>query len=160
MKKQIEISTICLITKDNKILLGKKKRGLGKGYWNGLGGRLEKGESIKRCAIREAFEEAKIKINKLTLVGKILFKSKLFKKDLLVYFYKVNNFQGKPTETLEMKPSWFNFKKIPFQKMWPDDKFWMPIFLKGGGFTGKVEFGKNHKILKNTIRKTNEKIAS
>jgi 8-oxo-dGTP diphosphatase / 2-hydroxy-dATP diphosphatase len=37
---------------NNKILLGLKKRGFGKGKWNGFGGKLEKDENIIECAKR------------------------------------------------------------------------------------------------------------
>ena len=30
-----------------------------------------------------------------------------------------------------MKPKWFSIKEIPFNEMWPDDKFWLPKVLAG-----------------------------
>lgn len=153
MKKQIEISTLCLIVKDKNILLGKKKRGLGKGNWNGFGGRLETGESIEEAAIRETYEECGLKVLKLKKIGKILFKANYFKKDLLVYFFKVLKFAGKPKETNEMKPKWFKIENIPFNKMWEDDKYWMPLFLKNQYFTGAIIFGDNYSLIGNTIKK-------
>lgn len=153
MRKQVEISTLCLIIKNRRILLGKKKRGLGKGFWNGFGGRLEKNETIEEAAARETREECDIEVSKMEKAGKILFKARHFENDLLVYFFKVLKFAGKPKETNEMKPKWFTLKNIPFDKMWPDDKFWMPIFLKNQQFKGIVVFGKNNSIIKNTIKK-------
>jgi hypothetical protein len=29
-----------------------------------------------------------------------------------------------------MKPEWFNIKNIPYDKMWEDDKIWLPEILK------------------------------
>ena len=37
---------------NGKILLGKKKRGLGEGKFNGFGGKLEPGEDAFQAAIR------------------------------------------------------------------------------------------------------------
>jgi len=37
-----------------------KKRGFGVGKWNGYGGKLDEGESIEQCAIRELEEECSI----------------------------------------------------------------------------------------------------
>lgn len=37
----------------------------------------------------------------------------------------------------EMIPSWFNLKDLPFQEMWKDDQYWMPLFL-AVKFTFKV----------------------
>ena len=44
----------CLVMamKNNQILLGYKKRGFGKGKWNGFGGKVEKGETPQEAAIR------------------------------------------------------------------------------------------------------------
>lgn len=35
-------TTLCLLKRDNKILLAMKKRGFGKGKYNGIGGKIEK----------------------------------------------------------------------------------------------------------------------
>jgi hypothetical protein len=44
----------------SSVLLGLKKRGFGAGKWNGFGGKVEQGESIRTAAIREMKEEAGI----------------------------------------------------------------------------------------------------
>lgn len=54
-----------LIVKDGKVLLQKRKRSHGVGSWSFPGGHLEWNEDIEKCAIREAMEEAGIKINNL-----------------------------------------------------------------------------------------------
>ena len=36
-----------------------------------------------------------------------------------------------------MRPQWFHIDKLPFDKMWPDDKYWYPLFLQNKKFTGK-----------------------
>jgi hypothetical protein len=40
----------------------------------------------------------------------------------------------------EMKPEWFSYTNIPFESMWPDDKYWIPIMLKGKSFIGRFDF--------------------
>ena len=46
------------IDEQNRILLGRKKRGFGADKYNGFGGKLDDGESFRDCAIRELFEES------------------------------------------------------------------------------------------------------
>ncbi|MCQ4978256.1 NUDIX domain-containing protein, partial [Veillonella parvula] len=46
------------IDEQNRILLGRKKRGFGADKYNGFGGKLDDGESFRECAIRELFEES------------------------------------------------------------------------------------------------------
>jgi len=48
-----KLLTLVLVFKeDNSVLLGLKKRGFGKGLWNGFGGKVEPGETIVQAAAR------------------------------------------------------------------------------------------------------------
>lgn len=47
------IPQLVLVEQDSRLLLGEKKRGFGKGYWNGFGGKVEAGETIEQAAVRE-----------------------------------------------------------------------------------------------------------
>ena len=49
-----------MVLSDNKILLGYKKRGFGVGRFNGVGGKLEAGETIEQAALREVKEEINV----------------------------------------------------------------------------------------------------
>ena len=52
--------TLCLLVKDDEILLAMKKRGFGKGRWNGVGGKPEQGETIEEALLRETQEEIEV----------------------------------------------------------------------------------------------------
>lgn len=54
-----------MISKDGKILLGKRKNSHGAGEWSFPGGHLEFNESVFNCAIREVDEEVGLKIKNL-----------------------------------------------------------------------------------------------
>lgn len=41
----------------------------------------------------------------------------------------------------EMKPLWHKVENIPFDKMWPDDIFWLPQVLKGDLIRSEFTFG-------------------
>lgn len=56
------VGVCVLITKNNKILLGKRKGSHGDGTWSTPGGHLEFFEKIKECAIREVKEETDMDI--------------------------------------------------------------------------------------------------
>jgi len=149
------ILTLCIIYQYPKILLGMKKRGFGKGRFNGFGGKVEKGESIEKATKREIKEEAGIDVLDLNKVGIIEFEFEDNSKSLEVHIFISKNFIGKPKESDEMKPKWFNVNKIPFDKMWPDDKYWIPILLKGKKLKGKFLFDKpsNENYSSNIIKK-------
>jgi 8-oxo-dGTP pyrophosphatase MutT (NUDIX family) len=52
-----ELATLCFVRADDRILMIRKKRGLGAGKINGVGGRLERGELPLSGILREAREE-------------------------------------------------------------------------------------------------------
>lgn len=135
------VLTLCLITQDNKILLGLKKRGFGAGKWNGFGGKVEAGETIQASLLREVKEESGLEIIDLAKVGLLNFeyhnKAEIFE----VHVFKATKFSGEIQESEEMKPAWFEINDIPYDKMWPDDAHWLPLLLEGKKFSGRFIFG-------------------
>lgn len=137
MKKLL---TLCIVYQPPKILLGLKKRGFGIGRWNGFGGKVQSSETIDECVKREVFEEAGVEIKNPTKVGIIEFAFQNNQEILEVHIYRAEKFSGEPAESDEMAPKWFRMDEIPFEKMWPDDKFWLPLLLGGKRFKGKFLF--------------------
>ena len=141
-KTNKKITTLCIIHQHPNILLGMKKRGFGKGRWNGFGGKVKESETIEDCVKREMFEECAldVPIESFEKIGIIQFSFKEIPDIIENHFFKVRDFSGKPIETDEMKPTWFHVGGIPFDQMWPDDVFWMPFFLANRKFEGKFVF--------------------
>lgn len=137
MKKQL---TLAIIHQHPRILLGMKKRGFGKGRWNGFGGKVSAEETVQDAAKREMQEEAGIEVMDLEKVGIIDFEFKDNPEISQVHIFRSSIFLGEPMESEEMKPQWFHIDEIPFEKMWPDDPYWMPLFLGGKKFRGRFLF--------------------
>ena len=148
MKKLL---TLCVIHQRSRVLLGMKKRGVGAGRWNGFGGKVLLEETIEECAKRETREESGIEINEAAEVGIIEFEFSGNPEILEVHIFKSSSFSGEPIETEEMRPEWFPVDKIPFEKMWPDDKYWLPLLLSGKKFRGKFVFDGADIILKQEL---------
>jgi len=153
MKK---ILTLCLIVDENKILLGMKKRGFGEGRWNGFGGKVEEGETIEEAAKREVLEEAGINVKDLNKKGVVDFEFLNDGSLLEVHIFKACDYSGSPVETEEMKPQWFDIIDIPFSEMWPDDLYWLPLFLKDKNFKGKFIFEDKNKIISHDLEILND----
>ncbi len=134
-----DTATLLFVIKDNKILLIRKKRGLGAGKINGPGGKLEPGETPEQCAIREVQEELLVTPENITSHGESLFQF-TDGYSIHVHIFSASDYQGTPTETSEAIPLWFDLDKIPYQEMWEDDDIWLPLVLQGKRFNGRYIF--------------------
>ncbi len=151
------ILTLCLIVRDDRILLGMKKRGFGAGRWNGFGGKVEEGESIEEGAKRETLEESGVAITEMEAVGIHEFEFARDRGNILeVHVYRVTAWEGEPHETEEMRPQWFTTDAIPYDAMWPDDIHWIPVFLAGKKFRTRFLFGEGDSVLENHVEEVDE----
>lgn len=155
-KSMKKLLTLCIIHQHPRVLLGMKKRGFGAGRWNGFGGKVQNGETIEDATKRELREEAGIDVEFLEKVGIIDFEFRGDPVILQVHIFKSNNFSGEPKESEEMKPQWWHIDEIPFKEMWPDDMYWMPLFLNGKKFKGKFLFGGSDVILEQELLEVEE----
>lgn len=143
-------TTLCLLVRPDEVLLAMKKRGFGIGKWNGAGGKLdfEKGDKdIVGAAIRETKEEIGVLIENPEKVGVFHFyfpHKKEWNQD--VHLFLVKNWKGEPAESEEMAPKWFKTNEIPYDKMWDDDKHWLPHVLSGKKLEADFVFKEGNKI--------------
>lgn len=143
-------ATTCLLRRENQILLAMKKRGFGVGKWNGVGGKQQGDEDIDTTAIREVEEEIKVKIDPQDLEKVAAFKFYFPYKpewNMEVYFYFCYKWQGKPEETEEMKPQWYDLDKLPHDQMWEDYIHWLPRVLRGEKLEGEIYFNEDNNTL-------------
>lgn len=132
--------------KENKILLAMKKRGFGTGKWNGVGGKLSEGETMKGAMIREAQEEIEVVLNTddLVEVAVIRFSFKDKKEwNQIVHVFLTEKWDGVPKETEEMNPKWYDTNSLPYEDMWIDDIHWLPRVLKGEKINASFMFNKD-----------------
>jgi mutator protein MutT len=146
-------TTLCLLKKDNKVLLAMKKRGFGEGKFNGIGGKIESGETPEEAMIRETKEEILVTPTKYEKVGIIEFDEfyKGKKEKVMFHLYIVSKWQGEPNESEEMKPKWFDIQNIPYDKMFPDDKYWLPFILEGQKIRAYFDFDEEWNLLNKRI---------
>ncbi len=146
-------ATLCLIVREEsprEILLGEKKRGFGVGKLNGFGGKPNSGESLEACVIREVHEEVGLIVpaDALRRVGTMTFRFPSRPDyDHRVHVFMTDRWSRDPTETEEMAPAWFSIREIPFDRMWEDDAYWLPIALAGRTIDGEFEYGEDNETV-------------
>jgi 8-oxo-dGTP diphosphatase len=132
-------ATLVFVVRDGHVLLIRKKRGLGAGKINGPGGRLEAGESIEACAVREAEEELRITPTGLEYGGENLFQF-VDGYSIHVHVFRASGFSGTPSETDEAVPLWAPIVALPYDEMWEDDRLWLPLLFERRRFVGRYIF--------------------
>lgn len=151
--KKIE-STLLILRDGDKILLAKKKRGFGKSLYNGVGGKLEKGESVLDAMIRETREEIGVTptVYEKYGINEFLEFVNGEETNLVFHLFIATEWEGEPTESEEMAPEWFDIENIPYDKMFKDDKYWLPLVLEGKKVRGKFVFDKNWNSLAREVK--------
>ena len=135
----VDPATLVFVIKDGRILLIRKKRGLGAGKINGPGGRLEPGESFADCAVREVQEELRVTPLRPEQVGIHRFQF-VDGYSTYVHVFRAPDLEGEPAETGEAIPHWVDVDAIPFDDMWEDDRHWLPLVVAGRRFAGRWIF--------------------
>jgi ADP-ribose pyrophosphatase YjhB (NUDIX family) len=157
LSASMRVSTLCYLVNENKVLLAIKKRGFGAGKYNGVGGKVETGESYEQSAVREVREEIGVVVNvgDLECMGNLTFHSENPDLNWKSRIFFIKKWQGDPVETEEMKPEWFLFSDAPYKKMWVDDAHWFPLILSGQKIDGEFYFNNDgSKIEKFFIKQT------
>lgn len=143
--------TLIFLLKDGQILLAMKKRGFGANRWNGAGGKIEPGESIGQGLVRECQEE--INVTPL-LYEKVAICDFLFPggvPSMRMHAFICTEWDGEPSESEEMAPQWFDIGDIPYDDMWQDDRYWLPMILEGKRLHARFTFDEEENLIDSKI---------
>ena len=138
-------ATLLFVIRDGRILLIHKKLGLGAGKINGPGGRIEPGEAAKDAAIREVQEELLVTPLDVRAAGELHFQF-IDGFSIHGFVFTAADCEGTPRETDEAIPLWAPLDAIPYDRMWEDDRYWLPLMLQGIPFRGYFIFDGDHML--------------
>ncbi|CAG0895916.1 unnamed protein product [Darwinula stevensoni] len=129
------VLTLLFVREGDRLLLGYKKNGFGKGKWNGFGGKVKDGETVEAAAIRELEEESGVIVSYTSLkkLAKMEMEFEGWNELLEIHLFTTHTF-------CEMRPKWFHITDLPFSEMWADDSHWFPFLLAEKKFIAKFQF--------------------
>lgn len=133
------VGTLLFVVAAGQVLLIHKRRGHGAGRINGPGGKLDPGETPLAGAIRETEEETGVTPEAPYLAAVMRFVD-LDGDDWLGHVFVAEHFAGEPRTTPEAVPEWFPLDALPLERMWPDDRLWLPRILAGERLQGDFLF--------------------
>lgn len=151
---QNKVCTLLFLRRNDEILLAMKKRGFGAGHWNGVGGKIDAGETIEQALVRESQEEISVTPIKWEKIAEHDFymDTDTSPWHMYVHAYTASEWQGEPVESEEMAPKWFKVKDIPFDSMWQDDPYWLPQALSGKKVYGEYTYASDNTMLTHDVK--------
>jgi 8-oxo-dGTP diphosphatase len=139
----MKLATLCYTRRNGRTLMVhrvKKENDMHQGKWNGLGGKLEPGETPEECAIREIREEAGLQVTKLILKGFLTFPSFADDEDWYAFVFLARDFTGELIESPEGDLAWIDDSQLLKLELWEGDRIFLPWLERPGFFSGKFVY--------------------
>lgn len=139
----MKLATLCYVKRNGSTLMLhriKKKNDMHEGKWNGLGGKLEMGETPEECVIREVYEESGLKITSPRLHGFITFPLFDGVHDWYVFVYSAESFEGELIDSNEGVLKWIPDAELFDLNLWEGDKTFIEWMLEGKFFSAKFTY--------------------
>ncbi|MCD6400371.1 MAG: 8-oxo-dGTP diphosphatase [Anaerolineales bacterium] len=139
----MKLATLCYLRHENKTLMVhriKKENDIHQGKWNGLGGKIEQGETPEECVIREVYEESGLHIHNPLLRGVLTFPKFADDEDWYAFVFVANEFEGELIDSPEGDLRWVPNEKIFELPMWEGDRLFLPWLDEKRFFSGKFVY--------------------
>jgi 8-oxo-dGTP diphosphatase len=136
----MKLATLCYLKRDGQTLMIhriKKANDMHRGKWNGLGGKLEPGETPEACAIREIREESGLLAAEPLLKGILTFPEFANEEDWYAFVFVITQFSGQLSDSREGALRWIDDEKLLDLELWEGDRIFLPWLERPGFFSGK-----------------------
>lgn len=138
------LATLCYVRDGNRtIMLHRvtKDDDIHEGKWNGLGGKVEEGESPEDCVRREVREEAGIKPTDVEMQGVLTFPEFDGARDWYVFVFVCTKYEGTPVEeSREGILEWIPDEELLDLNLWDGDEYFLRWMQRSDFFSGKFTY--------------------
>jgi 8-oxo-dGTP diphosphatase len=139
----MKLATLCYLRRDGQTLMMhrvKKANDMHHGKWNGLGGKLEAGETPEECAVREIYEESGLRVKDPVLKGLLTFPGFVNDEDWYAFVFLASQFEGELIESPEGDLEWIEDDQLLKLNLWEGDRIFLPWLDRPGFFSGKFVY--------------------
>ena len=151
----MKLATLCYVRRAGQTLMVhriKKANDMHMGKWNGMGGKLEPGESPEDCVVREIREEAGLRIKAPVLKGVLTFPDFAKGEDWYVFVFTASSFAGKLIDSPEGELRWIPDRELLKLNLWEGDRVFLPLLRRRGHFSGKFHY-RSGRLVKYKVEK-------
>jgi 8-oxo-dGTP diphosphatase len=138
----MKLATLCYVKQNNHTLMlhrVKHANDIHEGKWNGLGGKLEPGESPEQCVIREVQEESGLLIQRPRYHGLLIF-SDFKDDDWYVWVFSATEFSGALIDSTEGNLKWIPDAELTSLPLWPSDHIFLPWLAQDKIFSARFQY--------------------
>lgn len=138
----MKLAVLAYLRRDGRTLMLhriKKPGDMHAGKWNGLGGKLEPGESPERCLAREVREESGLSVREARLKGVLTFPG-FAGEDWVTFVFVVRGFTGETIDSPEGVLRWVRDEELLDLPLWPGDRIFLPWLERPGTFSARFVY--------------------
>lgn len=139
----MKLATLCYLKVGGKTLMIhriKKENDMHQGKWNGLGGKLDPGETPEECVIREVREESGLTIKEPRLKGLLTFPQFANGEDWYAFVFLARDYEGQLIDSAEGVLKWVDDEQLLKLDLWAGDYIFLPWLEQPGFFSGKFVY--------------------
>lgn len=139
----LKLATLCYVRAQGRTLMvhrNRKADDYHHGKFNGLGGKLEPGESPEDCMRRELLEESGLLAQEWRLNGMITFPTFDGTNDWYVFVFTISRTTGELIDSPEGDLHWIDDRRLQELNLWPGDRVFLPWLNDARFFSARFTY--------------------